>query len=168
MQSAPNQAEPGGELDPQSLAAQSIGVLVGSPLSIAGKLPWRSAASGNLMRFDQPFNISGTIDISDADDDTRFQRWCEILRVALEIGDPNEVRIYKTFTGELIVRASSPVGSATSSGRQIHELSALVSGDREKWVQFGKALETDLERDGFTNSITVHDAIMNPPPEEFH
>jgi hypothetical protein len=32
-------AERGGQLDPQSLAVQSIGVLIGSPLLIAGKLP---------------------------------------------------------------------------------------------------------------------------------
>jgi len=29
----------GGQLDPQSLVVQSVGVLIGSPLSIAGKLP---------------------------------------------------------------------------------------------------------------------------------
>ncbi|MDB5348114.1 MAG: hypothetical protein JWP89_6491 [Schlesneria sp.] len=32
-------AEPVGQLDPQSLAVQSIGVLIGSPSLIAGKLP---------------------------------------------------------------------------------------------------------------------------------
>jgi hypothetical protein len=35
-----NNAERGGQLDPQSLAAQSVGVLIGSPLFVAGKLPW--------------------------------------------------------------------------------------------------------------------------------
>ena len=33
------QAERGGQLDPQSLVAQSVGVLIGSPSLIAGKLP---------------------------------------------------------------------------------------------------------------------------------
>ena len=33
-------AEPVGQLDPQSLAVQSGGVLIGSPPFIAGKLPW--------------------------------------------------------------------------------------------------------------------------------
>ena len=33
-------AEPVGQLDPQSLAAQSVGVLISSPSSIAGKLPF--------------------------------------------------------------------------------------------------------------------------------
>ena len=32
-------AERGGQLDPQSLVAQSVGVLIGSPSLIAGKLP---------------------------------------------------------------------------------------------------------------------------------
>ncbi len=32
-------AERAGQLDPQSLAVQSVGVFVGSPSSIAGKLP---------------------------------------------------------------------------------------------------------------------------------
>jgi hypothetical protein len=33
-------AERDGQLDPQSLAVQSIGVLIGRALLIAGKLPW--------------------------------------------------------------------------------------------------------------------------------
>jgi hypothetical protein len=33
-------AERGGQLDPQSLATQSVGVLIESPSLIAGKLPW--------------------------------------------------------------------------------------------------------------------------------
>ena len=32
-------AEPAGQLDPQSLVVQSIGVLIGGPSFIAGKLP---------------------------------------------------------------------------------------------------------------------------------
>jgi hypothetical protein len=32
-------AEPVGQLDPQSMAVQSIGVLIGRPLFIPGKLP---------------------------------------------------------------------------------------------------------------------------------
>jgi hypothetical protein len=36
----PSLAEQSGQLDPQSLVAQSVGVLIGSPLLIAGKLPW--------------------------------------------------------------------------------------------------------------------------------
>jgi TPR repeat protein len=33
-------AEQHGQLDPQSLAVQSVGVLIGSPSFLAGKLPW--------------------------------------------------------------------------------------------------------------------------------
>jgi hypothetical protein len=33
------QAEAGGQLDPQPLVVQSVGVLIGSPSSIVGKLP---------------------------------------------------------------------------------------------------------------------------------
>ncbi|MFO1041859.1 MAG: hypothetical protein U0941_08740 [Planctomycetaceae bacterium] len=33
-------AERGGQLDPQSMAVQSVGVLIGCPSFIAGKLPW--------------------------------------------------------------------------------------------------------------------------------
>ena len=35
----PLQAEPDGELDPQSLVIQSVGVLIGCSSSIAGRLP---------------------------------------------------------------------------------------------------------------------------------
>jgi hypothetical protein len=35
---SPLQAEPDGELDPQSVAFQSVGVLIGSPSLIAGRL----------------------------------------------------------------------------------------------------------------------------------
>jgi len=43
-------AEPVGQLDPQSLVAQSVGVLVGSPLLIAGKLPWSFAGVISRMK----------------------------------------------------------------------------------------------------------------------
>ena len=33
-------AERNGQLDPQSLAVHSVGVLIGSPSFLAGKLPW--------------------------------------------------------------------------------------------------------------------------------
>jgi hypothetical protein len=42
-------AEQAGQLDPQSLALQSVGVLIGSPSLFAGKLPW-SATSHHSMK----------------------------------------------------------------------------------------------------------------------
>jgi hypothetical protein len=39
VQAKPIEAERGGQLDPQSLAVQIVGVLIESPLCIAGKLP---------------------------------------------------------------------------------------------------------------------------------
>jgi hypothetical protein len=44
-------AERGGQLDPQSLVVQSIGVLIGSPLFIAGKLPWSFGSGRCIMRW---------------------------------------------------------------------------------------------------------------------
>jgi hypothetical protein len=42
-------AEPDGQLDPQSLAVQSVGMLIGRPFSIAGKLPF-SFGRRSMMR----------------------------------------------------------------------------------------------------------------------
>ena len=46
-------AERGGQLAPQSLAVQSVGVLIGSPSFIAGKLPW-SFGTAHIPRGPQP------------------------------------------------------------------------------------------------------------------
>jgi hypothetical protein len=53
-------AERGGELDPHSFAVQCVGVLIGSPSSIAGKLPWSLGGSETAMSWG-PFNEGSTI-----------------------------------------------------------------------------------------------------------
>jgi hypothetical protein len=98
------------------------------------------------------YNVSGTVHLGDCVED-----WCGVLRRVLQT---DEVGAIGHFTGAVSVLASSPVADVVSCGFEVHEVWALVPGERPDWLRFAEGLESALAAAKLSYSLVVHDGVL--------
>jgi hypothetical protein len=98
------------------------------------------------------YNVSGTVHCGD-----RVEDWCRVLRAVLRT---DQVGAIGHSTGAVSVFASSPVADVVSCGFEVHELWALVPGDRADGLRFAAALESALSAVELPYSVVVHEGVL--------
>jgi hypothetical protein len=105
----------------------------------------------------KPYNVSGTIHVGDDIND--------LFCTALEVLQTEEIAVIGHYTGATTVGGRSQRAWFQSTGFDLHEFHALVAGERDQWLAFAADLEACLDRQGLPYNVTVHEKIVNVPPE---
>jgi hypothetical protein len=101
------------------------------------------------------YNVSGTVHCAD-----RLDSWCEILRDALQL---EYVSYISHMTGAVSIIAYSPIADVASSGHDVHNVFALVHGDRSQWLRFVVSLQSALGGVNVQYSLIMHDSVKSLP-----